>query len=189
MGAPLDLSGKRFGKLLVIDKTDSADYGSYTKARWNCICDCGRKRTVQAVNLKSGGTKSCGICVRPGTNAKPDTAFEDLWHIYIKNAEYRGHVWGLNKEQFRELTKSPCHYTGRQPSHVQKSAATARRLKEGKDPLPGGLYVYNGIDRVDNSKGYTLDNCVPCCGEVNQMKMAFGHDEFIALCKEVAARH
>lgn len=127
--------------------------------------------------------------MRSGTNAKPDTAFEDLWHLYQAHARDRGHVWELTKEQFRELTKSPCYYTGKLPSQVSKSAATGRRRKRGIDPLPGGIYIYNGVDRVDNSKGYTIDNCVPCCKEANQMKMAFGHDEFIALCKEIAARH
>jgi hypothetical protein len=126
---------------------------------------------------------------RYATNAKLDTAFEDLWHVYRANARVRGHVWELTKEQFRELTKSPCYYTGKLPSQITKSAATGRRLKRGVDPLPGGIYVYNGVDRVDNHKGYTVENCVPCCKEANQMKMAFGHDEFIALCKEIAARH
>jgi hypothetical protein len=64
-----------------------------------------------------------------------------------------------------------------------------RCVKAGKDPLPGGIYIYNGVDRVDNTKGYTIENCVPCSKEANAMKMAFGHDEFIALCKEIAARH
>ena len=186
------LVGERFGKLLVLSKADSAVYGSdkvlYTKAKWNCVCDCGKFVVVMGSNLK-GTTKGCSICTRSGTNAKPDTAFEDLWHKYVAGARNRGHVWELTKVQFRELTKAPCHYTGKLPSQIATSAATSKRLKAGKDPLPGGVYIYNGVDRVDNSKGYTLENCVPCCKEANQMKMAFGHDEFIALCKEIAARH
>jgi hypothetical protein len=30
--------------------------------------------------------------------------------------------------------------------------------------------VFNGIDRVDNTKGYTLENCVPCCTRCNLAK-------------------
>jgi len=189
MGAPLDLTGKKFGRLIVISKAESRQHGKFTKAMWNCICDCGLHRVVHACNLMDEGTKSCGTCCRPGTNAKPDTAFEDLWHLYQASARNRGHSWELTKEQFRELTQSPCHYTGRPPSQVTKSAATARRIKAGKDPLPGGFYTYNGIDRVDNSKGYTLENCVPCWGKVNTMKMEMQREEFIALCKEIAIRH
>lgn len=189
-----NLIGKRFGTLIVVSKAASVAYKDskgrtpYTKSKWNCICDCGNTTVVMGSNLK-GTTKGCAECTRSGTNAKPDTAFEDVWHRYIASAKNRGHVWELTKEQFRVLTQSPCYYTGRPPVQVGLSAATARRIKEGKDPLPGGIYIYNGIDRKDNSKGYTLENCVPCCGKANQMKMSFGHDEFIALCKEIAVRH
>jgi hypothetical protein len=33
-----------------------------------------------------------------------------------------------------------------------------------------GIYTYNGIDRVDNSKGYTPENTVPCCKICNKIK-------------------
>ena len=36
----------------------------------------------------------------------------------------------------------------------------------------------NGIDRVDSSKGYTLDNCVPCCSICNTMKLNYTLQEF-----------
>lgn len=189
-----DLVGKRFGKLVVISRHSTVQYTRdsgrvlYTKVKWNCVCDCGKSSVVMGSNLK-GTTKGCSECTRSGTNAKPDTAFEDLWHHYQADARNRGHAWELSKEQFRALTQSPCYYTGILPAQVGKSAATVRRLKEGKEPLPGGVYIYNGIDRRDNNKGYSIENCVPCCKEANQMKMAFGHDEFIALCKEIAARH
>ena len=189
-----NLIGRRFGKLVVISWNSSIPYRSsngaveYTKARWNCVCDCGKNVIVMGSNLKST-TKGCAECTRSGTNAKPDTAFEDLWHRYRASAISRGHVWELSKEQFRELTLSPCYYTGRVPSQIGKSAATVRRLKTGKDPLPGGIYTYNGVDRVDNTKGYTVENCVPCSKEANAMKMSFGNDELIALCKEIASRH
>jgi hypothetical protein len=39
----------------------------------------------------------------------------------------------------------------------------------------------NGIDRVDNTIGYTVDNCKACCKECNHMKNNFGLEEL--LCK------
>jgi len=50
----------------------------------------------------------------------------------------------------------------------------------------GEEYWYNGIDRKDNSKGYVIDNCVPCHVSINRMKMAMPYEEFVILCKEVA---
>ena len=42
-----------------------------------------------------------------------------------------------------------------------------------------GEFVYNGIDRVDNSVGYTIDNCVSCCGMCNFMKRSYNQLDFI----------
>lgn len=47
-------------------------------------------------------------------------------------------------------------------------------------------YVWNGIDRVDNSKGYTMKNCVPCDGVVNKAKLCMSKDEFLEMCKAVS---
>ena len=47
--------------------------------------------------------------------------------------------------------------------------------------------MFNGLDRRDSSKGYSVENCVPCCSEINYLKGRLNHDKFIALCLEVAA--
>lgn len=38
--------------------------------------------------------------------------------------------------------------------------------------------LYNGIDRIDNSKGYNLDNCVTCCTQCNTAKMQETEEDF-----------
>jgi hypothetical protein len=43
-----------------------------------------------------------------------------------------------------------------------------------------------GIDRIDNNKGYTIENCVPCCGICNRMKMQYTMDNFIKKCIEIS---
>jgi hypothetical protein len=50
-------------------------------------------------------------------------------------------------------------------------------------------FQYNGIDRVDSSKGYYIDNCVPCCGICNTCKMDLTLDEFIKRSHIIANRH
>jgi len=44
---------------------------------------------------------------------------------------------------------------------------------------------YCGIDRIDNNKGYTLENCVPCCQDCNSMKEDKNFFEFIKKCNEI----
>jgi hypothetical protein len=45
------------------------------------------------------------------------------------------------------------------------------------------------MDRYDNLKGYTLDNCVPCCSQCNKTKGTLNGDLFIERCKEIANYH
>jgi hypothetical protein len=52
-----DLAGQRFGKIRVINRAPS---GSRWQTRWNCICDCGNAKVMQASNLTTGKSKSCG---------------------------------------------------------------------------------------------------------------------------------
>lgn len=56
-----DLTGQKFGKLLVINRVD--DYISPKgdkHTRWNCLCDCGNQCIINASALKSGGRTNCG---------------------------------------------------------------------------------------------------------------------------------
>lgn len=56
--APIvDLTGVRFGKLVVINKV-SGDLS--VGLSWNCICDCGKDKVAYTAGLISGNTKSCG---------------------------------------------------------------------------------------------------------------------------------
>jgi hypothetical protein len=66
-----------------------------------------------------------------------------------------------------------CDYCGRHPE-------TYTRPKNAN-----GGFKYNGIDRVVNSVGYTLENCVPCCSNCNRAKSTLSRQEFIAWAHRV----
>lgn len=65
-----DLTGERFGRLVVIGKGEPHVYVQRDKAgkfvrinkfrRWKCRCDCGKEVEVLAMNLKNGQTRTCG---------------------------------------------------------------------------------------------------------------------------------
>lgn len=68
----IDLTGKRFGKLTVIERagTYRSENSPYSSTpTWRCVCDCGKETIVIGRNLVSGATKSCG-CMRHGPRAK-----------------------------------------------------------------------------------------------------------------------
>ena len=58
-----DETGKRYGRLLVLERQRPAPRENNT--RWVCVCDCGNETVVFGFDLRSGHTKSCG-CFRQG---------------------------------------------------------------------------------------------------------------------------
>ena len=59
-----DLSDRRFGRLLAMQRMAQPAPGSDGKARWSCRCDCGRVKIVRGAALVSGKTRSCGCILR-----------------------------------------------------------------------------------------------------------------------------
>jgi hypothetical protein len=179
--AHLDLEGQRFRLLVVQRRIGTSKNGSVI---WECLCDCGKTKNVLTNALRARRVGSCGCLL-----IVPDPAFSGLLGNYKGSAKSRGITWELTQEQFRKLTESPCYYTGREPSNIYTSVSSRNRTKCGLSLAGNDTYTYNGIDRLDSDKGYTLENCVPCCKDANLAKQSLSHDEFIALCKEIAARH
>lgn len=60
-----DLTGKRFGLLTVIEKTNKK-----SPLTWLCQCDCGNKTTVTGNNLTANRTKSCGCLAKQSKRRK-----------------------------------------------------------------------------------------------------------------------
>lgn len=69
--AGIEMIGKRFGRLVVIERHHSTP----KKVFWRCKCDCGNETVVDGWSLRSGETKSCG-CYR--LDRVHETAFIDI---------------------------------------------------------------------------------------------------------------
>ena len=95
-----------------------------------------------------------------------------IYGHYKRSAKERNLDFSLTKEQVRELIEQDCYYCGQKP--------VARFTAVGC----AGDYESNGIDRVDNSKGYVLDNCVPCCKMCNFAKRDSTVEEFTEWIKK-----
>jgi hypothetical protein len=171
-----DITGLKTRKLSVMwpagfqQRSDSGG----ARVMWLCLCECGNFTVQPYSDLRRNRVVSCG-CVRRNR----ESALVNLFSQYRHKAKERGYEWGLNIDEFFELVTSPCHYTGRVPQQ--------EFIPPGKEPSPT-LY-WNGIDRVDNTKGYIPNNCVSCWGVVNKMKLTMTKEEFIGVCNEVAKMH
>lgn len=174
-----DITGKKFGRISVVRISKIREYkdkNGHKKKRvvWLCVCDCGKEIEKETYHLVTGNAKSCG-CLRRDLRIElnkrlrridaGESAFNSLIAGYKQGAEKRNLKWLLSTEFSLKTTSSDCFYCGRKPSQVRKGIWSD--------------YIYNGIDRVDSSIGYTEDNCVPCCGPCNLMKLDYSYFEFI----------
>lgn len=57
MGKMIDITGQRFGRLLVLENAGKLDGRRY---HWKCQCDCGNVKIIEGTRLRSGNTTSCG---------------------------------------------------------------------------------------------------------------------------------
>jgi hypothetical protein len=87
MGFVVDLIGKKFGRLLVLEQVKERTKGRQVK--WECKCDCGKICFPLGNHLKSGHTKSCGCF------AIEKTIIVNTKHGYGKRGEHPEYkTWG-----------------------------------------------------------------------------------------------
>jgi hypothetical protein len=174
------LVGQRFGKLVVMG---SAGYiGKNKRCLWLCQCDCGGTKKVETSHLTAGRITHCGCYLKSAEYRKKKGDHLRLPEgvairnrvigDYKNNAKIHNRVFDLTYDQAIELLTSDCHYCGKPPSTTQSKNS--------------GAFAHNGIDRLDNDKGYTLDNVVSCCPECNYKKGDQHVDDFLKWIRTVA---
>jgi hypothetical protein len=180
LNAPDKLEGKRFGRLTCIRIAKSYIPG---KIKWLARCDCGREIEVEANSLKRGNTQSCG-CLRHENSGQDavlegcEAGFRAIYRSCRRGATKRGLSWNLDIEEARGLLSGDCYYCGAPPAQVE---CWSKRS--------GRPFVYNGIDRIDNTAGYSISNCVSSCFGCNLAKMKRNKEEFFKWVVSICRRH
>lgn len=145
MSKPIDLTGNRYGKLVVIARAYTSNDGSLY---WKCLCDCGNTKLVRAGNLRTGAVKSCG-CLRK--EIKPT-----LRHNMTGTRIYS--IWAGMKNR--------C-YNKNEPAYKRYGGRGIRMCNEWKD-VPDHFFEWaykNGytdnltIERIDVDGDYCPENC------------------------------
>jgi len=106
-----------------------------------------------------------------------EAAKDKLLREYQNGARTRGYAWELTAEDFYGLVAEDCRYCGCPPSKVRRNGTY------------NGEFVYNGIDRVDNSLGYVPGNVTACCETCNRAKNALSYSEFMAWIARLVMHH
>jgi len=173
----IDLIGVKKGRLTIFEYSHSHIQPSGQKrAMWKAICDCGKEKTLSATTFMHGKTVSCGCRKKEGLRKLPfgQASLNHKFAMYKHDALSKNRVFELTKEEFEELTGKPCNYCG-----VEGYSKTKAR------PTSNGVYLSNGIDRVDSLKGYFVSNCVPCCPICNKMRLNLPYKQFIDHIKRI----
>jgi hypothetical protein len=82
----------------------------------------------------------------------------------------------LSLEEFYWLSQQPCYYCGEEKSN--KFTYCRKGDRSSPEAREKSILLYNGIDRIDSSKGHTKDNVVPCCKYCNFGKGKLSLNEF-----------
>ena len=144
MSGLIDLTGQKFGRLTVITQGGKNQHG---KIVWYCMCDCGQSGRVVGQSLRAGKTMSCG-CLRAEVTAKASTTHGmsgtkalNIWKNMLRRCN------DPNNPGYK-------HYGGRGIRVCKRWQSFSNFYADMGDP-PTGL----SIDRIDNNKGYSPDNC------------------------------
>lgn len=134
-----------------------------------CIV-CGKISIKSLRTMWSRKSSGCENCKGRGKVPTLEAPINAYYHNYKKKADERGLEFNLTKEEFTNLIFKDCVYCGSKPIE-----GTSIDRKHNKTGIP---FKINGIDRVDSSKGYSINNCVPCCGICNKMKLDHSLENF-----------
>jgi hypothetical protein len=138
----IDLTGQRFGKLIVVKRESS--HPITHASNFLCKCDCGNLNIIRANSLSMGNTKSCG-CYREGFRKTHGKSYSYLYRCWAHMIERCDKI----------LHKSYKNYGGRGISVCAQWYSFEKFAEDmGERPTPK-----HSIDRIDNNGNYEPGNC------------------------------
>lgn len=141
MNQRVDIKGMRFGRLVVQE---------YVGDRmWRCICDCGGTKLAPYSSLSRGATTSCG-CRNSEVAAQRMTKHGDT-----NSTTYK--IWcGMKSRCYTESASGYKYYGGKGIGVCDRWRNSYEAFKADMGECPVGY----SLERRDNGKDYTPDNCV-----------------------------
>lgn len=153
MSVLINLIGKVSGRLIVLERhpENTKKKGS----RWKCLCDpklggCGKTTIVSSWVIRHQTTRSCGCLL-----IERNKTYRTITHGLSYSREYQ--VWkDIKKRCYNENDKYYADYGGRGITMCDEWKDDFAAFYRDMGPRPSSDY---SIDRKDNDKGYSKDNC------------------------------
>lgn len=150
----IDLTGKKFGRLTVIERCGS---DKDSKPMWKCLCDCGNTAIVRGYCLrrKTKPTKSCG-CLIPeiASNTMKNKVLHGHCVGFVHTKLYR-HWITIKQRCFCENNNMYHNYGGR---GITMFNEWIHNFKAFADYIGNPPDKYSTVDRINNDKGYEPGN-------------------------------
>lgn len=142
-----DLTGQRFGRLVVLERNFTYKKAAY----WICQCDCGTKKTIQSSHLRSGATKSCG-CLHDESarKTKVKTHGESNTRLYAEWISMKARCYNPRSERYDR-------YGGRGIMVCEEWKNSFQAFRDWA--LANGYREDLTIDRIDVNGNYEPSNC------------------------------
>ncbi len=156
MGKFIDITGQRFGRLVVVKRDGTCKVSGH--ALWFCKCDCGNTVTTLSTSLRRHLTKSCGCYQK---HIARDRYINNT--LGLKNGHHVGgqstRIWktwkGMMQRCYMASGKSYRDYGGRGIAVCKRWHKFENFLSDmGESPAKG-----HSLDRIDNNGNYCLSNC------------------------------
>ncbi len=168
--------GQKIAKLEILSISSKRDHN---KTYFNCKCECGTIRTVNASKLIRGVVKGCQKCKNLGESNPKWKGYYEMTGTYLKNLRN----YSRNRKGSKaEFTVSMDYIWSLFLNQERKCALS------GQDIWFGSTHRCTNtasLDRIDSSKGYIEGNLQWVHKDVNKMKTDFSQEKFIELCKKV----
>lgn len=143
-----DLTGVRFGRLVVLSKTNERVHRHVV---WRCKCDCGNECTIPSSSLTSGRTQSCGCLLQEARGVSRITHHMSNEKIYA--------VWqGMRKRCFSTYHKNYESYGGRGITVCQEWNESFEAFYDYVSQLPHFGEKGYSLDRINNDGNYEPGN-------------------------------
>ncbi len=147
MPKAIDLTGQTFGRWTVLTRAGSTKNG---RAAWLCRCVCGTEKIVAAGCLRDGKSKSCGclnlekIIERNTTHGMTGTRLYGIWTKMVQRTTNE------KDERYED-------YGGRGITMCEEWRKSFEAFKMWA--VENGYAENLTIDRINNDRGYSPDNC------------------------------
>lgn len=143
----IDLLGKRFGKLKVIGYIQPK---AGKRGRWDCICDCGNRKSFVTHHLTEMGVSSCGCLLSEKTIERNTTHGESSSRLYNTWRKMKDRCINPNQTYFE-------HYGGRGIKVCEEWLNSFESFRDWA--FKNGYNDELTIDRIDNNGNYEPSNC------------------------------